>query len=137
MPTVIDKLEQDIPGARKVVGRDVAHALNMERPDEFNRNVLDLLASLSQIPPASLSGPQHLMGSAGPDRWRAIAAAILVCCKYRSRFVAYARAVTISLRAAQLARSCFWMAAAMRSGNRFGVQANEGIPRLASTCALC
>lgn len=46
MLAVIDKLEQGIPGARKVVMRDVAHALNMERPDEFNRIVLDFLASL-------------------------------------------------------------------------------------------
>src|SRR5579883_1834128 len=81
--------------------------------------------------------PRNLMEAAGTDRSRSIAAAILAAYEYRSRFIAYARAVTISLRAAQLARSCFWMAAAMRSGNKSGVQANEGIPRPASTCALC
>ena len=46
MLSIIEKLEQDIPGARKVVMHDVAHALNMEQPEEFNRIVLDFLASL-------------------------------------------------------------------------------------------
>ena len=46
MLSIIEKLEQDIPGARKVVMHGVAHALNMERPEEFNRIVLDFLASL-------------------------------------------------------------------------------------------
>ena len=46
MLSIIDKLEQGIPGARKVVMRDVAHALNMEQPEEFNRIVLDFLGSL-------------------------------------------------------------------------------------------
>ena len=51
--------------------------------------------------------------------------------------LAPARTVRISLRAAQIAISCFWIAAAIISGNRSGVQANDGIPRLASTAALC
>ncbi len=46
MMSIIDKLEQGIPGARKIVMHDVAHALNMERPEEFNRIVLDFLGSL-------------------------------------------------------------------------------------------
>ena len=46
MLSIIDKLEQGIPGARKVVMRDVAHVLNMEQPEEFNRIVLDFLGSL-------------------------------------------------------------------------------------------
>jgi 3-oxoadipate enol-lactonase len=45
MLSIIEKLEQGIPGARKVVMHDVAHALNMERPEEFNRIVLDFLAT--------------------------------------------------------------------------------------------
>lgn len=40
------KLASDIPGAKLVVIRDTAHVPNMERPDEFNRIVLDFLASL-------------------------------------------------------------------------------------------
>jgi pimeloyl-ACP methyl ester carboxylesterase len=46
MLSIIEVLEQGIPGARKVVMHGVAHALNMERPEEFNRIVLDFLASL-------------------------------------------------------------------------------------------
>lgn len=46
MLSIIDKLEQDIPGARKVVMHDVAHVLNMEQSEEFNRIVLDFLGSL-------------------------------------------------------------------------------------------
>ena len=46
MLSIIEKLELGIPGARKVVMHGVAHALNMERPEEFNRIVLDFLASL-------------------------------------------------------------------------------------------
>jgi pimeloyl-ACP methyl ester carboxylesterase len=46
MLSIIQKLEQGIPGARKVVMHDVAHALNMERPEEFNQIVLDFLGSL-------------------------------------------------------------------------------------------
>lgn len=50
MMSIVDKLEQDIPGARKVVMHDVAHALNMEQPEEFNRIVLDFLGSLRAFP---------------------------------------------------------------------------------------
>jgi pimeloyl-ACP methyl ester carboxylesterase len=38
-------LEQGIAGARKVVVPGTAHVLNMERPEEFNRLVLDFLES--------------------------------------------------------------------------------------------
>jgi 3-oxoadipate enol-lactonase len=43
---VMDILEQGIPGAKKVVMHGVAHALNVEKPEEFNRIVLDFLRSL-------------------------------------------------------------------------------------------
>ncbi|HEV2580263.1 MAG TPA: alpha/beta fold hydrolase [Ktedonobacteraceae bacterium] len=43
---VMDILEQGIPGAKKVVMHGVAHALNLEQPEEFNRIVLDFLRSL-------------------------------------------------------------------------------------------
>lgn len=46
VPDVIetaDMLEQGIAGARKVVFPGVAHMVNMERPAEFNRVVLDFL----------------------------------------------------------------------------------------------
>lgn len=46
MLSIIEKLEQGIAGARKVVMHDVAHVLNMEQPEEFNRIVLDFLGSL-------------------------------------------------------------------------------------------
>ncbi len=38
-----DILAEGIPGARKVVMHGVAHALNMEQPEAFNRIVLDFL----------------------------------------------------------------------------------------------
>lgn len=41
-----DALAAGIPGARKAVIPNAAHVPNMERPDEFNRIVLDFLASL-------------------------------------------------------------------------------------------
>src|SRR5258708_11574633 len=40
---IADVLEKGIAGARKVVIPGTAHHLNMERPDEFNRAVLDFL----------------------------------------------------------------------------------------------
>lgn len=41
-----DKLASSISGARKVVIHDTAHVPNMEKPDEFNRVVLDFLSTL-------------------------------------------------------------------------------------------
>lgn len=41
-----DYIVEHIPSARKAVMRDVAHAPNMEKPEEFNRIVLDFLAGL-------------------------------------------------------------------------------------------
>ena len=38
-----DLLERELPNARKVVMHGTAHVPNMERPEEFNRNVLDFL----------------------------------------------------------------------------------------------
>lgn len=40
----VDFVAANIPGARKVVMHGTAHAPNMEKPDEFNRLVLDFLA---------------------------------------------------------------------------------------------
>lgn len=45
---IVDKMEKEIPGARKVVIDGAAHMLNMEKPDEFNRVVLEFLASIKQ-----------------------------------------------------------------------------------------
>lgn len=42
-----DRMAEGIKGARKVVFPGVAHMVNMERPEEFNRLVLDFLGSLS------------------------------------------------------------------------------------------
>ena len=39
-----DLLTREIPGARRVMIPEAAHMVNMERPDEFNRLVLDFLA---------------------------------------------------------------------------------------------
>ncbi len=47
VPDVIetaDMPETGIAGARKVVFPGVAHMVNMERPEEFNRIVLDFLS---------------------------------------------------------------------------------------------
>ena len=43
---IMDKLEQGIAGARKVVMHGVAHVPNMEQPEEFNRIVLDFLQAV-------------------------------------------------------------------------------------------
>lgn len=46
IPSVLDQAEliaRSVPGARKVVVPDAAHLLNMEKPDELNRLVLDFL----------------------------------------------------------------------------------------------
>lgn len=45
---IADILEKGIPGAKKVVIPGTAHHLNMEKPEEFNRIVLDFLGSLNQ-----------------------------------------------------------------------------------------
>ncbi|HST87139.1 MAG TPA: alpha/beta fold hydrolase [Ktedonobacterales bacterium] len=44
--TAVNRLATEIPGAKKVVMRDTAHVPNMEKPEEFNRIVLEFLASL-------------------------------------------------------------------------------------------
>lgn len=44
--TIAKKLAADTPGAKLVVMRDTAHVPNMEQPNEFNRIVLDFLASV-------------------------------------------------------------------------------------------
>src|SRR5581483_1080169 len=45
---IADILEKGIPGATKVVIPDTAHHLPMEKPEEFNRVVLDFLGSLAR-----------------------------------------------------------------------------------------
>ena len=45
---IVDKMEKEIPDVRKVVIDGAAHMLNMEKPDEFNRVVLEFLASIKQ-----------------------------------------------------------------------------------------
>ncbi len=41
--SIADKLEKDVVGAKKVVIPHTAHHLNMEKPQEFNRVVIDFL----------------------------------------------------------------------------------------------
>ena len=43
--SISDLIAREIPGARKAEIRDAAHLPNMEKPEEFNRLVLDFLAS--------------------------------------------------------------------------------------------
>ena len=45
--TIADELEVGIPRASKVVIPGTAHYPNLERPEEFNRLVLDFLAKQS------------------------------------------------------------------------------------------
>lgn len=42
-----DRLVREIPDCRKVVIPGVAHMLNMEKPEEFNRSVFDFLSNIS------------------------------------------------------------------------------------------
>ena len=42
---IADMLEQGITNAKKVIIPGTAHHLNMEKPEEFNRAVLDFLKS--------------------------------------------------------------------------------------------
>jgi pimeloyl-ACP methyl ester carboxylesterase len=46
----VDTIEREVPGARKVVIPGTAHMLNMERPDEFNRAVLEFLKGIRRRP---------------------------------------------------------------------------------------
>lgn len=46
MHRVADRVVERVPGARKTVIEDAAHAANVERPQEFNRLVLEFLASI-------------------------------------------------------------------------------------------
>ena len=43
---IVDIIEKDIKGAHKVVLKDVAHMIDMEKPGEYNRVVLDFLSRL-------------------------------------------------------------------------------------------
>jgi pimeloyl-ACP methyl ester carboxylesterase len=44
---VVDRIAEQVPGARKVVIPDVAHMVNMEKPQEFNDLVLEFLSAES------------------------------------------------------------------------------------------
>jgi len=44
--TLVDRLVDEIPESRKILIPDVAHMLNMEKPDSFNKHVLDFLATV-------------------------------------------------------------------------------------------
>ena len=46
--SIANKLEKDIVGAKKVVIPGTAHHLNMEKPQEFNRVVIEFLEQLSE-----------------------------------------------------------------------------------------
>ena len=49
MPGVIDIvhiLTNDIAGSKQAIIHDAAHMVNMEKPEEFNRIVLDFLTQL-------------------------------------------------------------------------------------------
>jgi len=41
---IVKRIEKDVPHARKVVIRDAGHMVNMEKPEEFNREVLGFLS---------------------------------------------------------------------------------------------
>ena len=43
MIRISQQLEREIPGARRVVMHGVAHVPSLERPDEFDRLVLEFL----------------------------------------------------------------------------------------------
>jgi pimeloyl-ACP methyl ester carboxylesterase len=45
-----DLLEKELPNTRKVVMQGTAHVPNMERPEEFNRIVLDFLQDQPGLP---------------------------------------------------------------------------------------
>jgi 2-hydroxy-6-oxonona-2,4-dienedioate hydrolase len=41
--TIADKLEQDVPNVKRVTISETHHMPNMEKPEEFNRIVLEFL----------------------------------------------------------------------------------------------
>jgi pimeloyl-ACP methyl ester carboxylesterase len=43
---ITNLLKQQVPGIQAVESPDVAHMVNMERPEEFNRVVVEFLTSL-------------------------------------------------------------------------------------------
>lgn len=44
---IADLIVRDVKGAKKYVIKDTAHLLNMEKPDEFNKAVIDFIFSLN------------------------------------------------------------------------------------------
>jgi pimeloyl-ACP methyl ester carboxylesterase len=59
MPGILEiagMIEKDVAGAKKVVIQGAAHLVNMEKPEEFNRVVLEFLAAIPS-PPQSQGEP--------------------------------------------------------------------------------
>ena len=46
--TIVDRIGREVPRARVVVVRGAAHMLNMEKPEELNRILLDFLAAVDR-----------------------------------------------------------------------------------------
>jgi 3-oxoadipate enol-lactonase len=46
MHRIADRVVEAVPGARKAIIEDAAHAANVERPEQFNRLVLEFLADI-------------------------------------------------------------------------------------------
>ena len=44
--TIVDLVVEEVKDARRVVVQDVAHMVNMERPEEFNQIVLNFLRDM-------------------------------------------------------------------------------------------
>ena len=59
-----DALAAGIPGARKAIIPETAHVPNMERPEAFNRLVLDFLAEVDTASPA-LASRRRRVGHGG------------------------------------------------------------------------
>ncbi len=43
---IADLLDESVPGSRKVVIAGTGHLMHMEKPDEFNRHLVDFLKSV-------------------------------------------------------------------------------------------
>ena len=47
---IVDLIAEQCPGARKIVFEGAGHMVNMERPEEFNRVVLEFLQDWDRRP---------------------------------------------------------------------------------------
>ena len=45
---VADLLDESIPGSRKVIMKETGHLLQIEKPDEFNRHLIEFLDAVSR-----------------------------------------------------------------------------------------